>query len=364
MRKKVLVVVGTRPNFIKVTQFRKVAQMYDQFDLKILHTGQHYDHKMSSVFFEQFDLRPDDIFDLKSKTPASQIAEIITKLEEYCLEFKPDLIMVPGDVNSTLATAICANKLNIKLAHIESGLRSFDNEMPEENNRILTDLISDYLLVTEQSGLDNLSNEKKSKNKIHFVGNTMIDTIVAFTDKIDSSEILARLELEEKKFVLLTMHRPSNVDNEEGLLKLCKTIEGITKHFKIVFPIHPRTLNRAAEFGLVDRLTNNPKLVITDPLDYFSFQKLIKTSFLVLTDSGGIQEETTFYQVPCLTARNNTERPSTITEGTNELIKFEPDLILTKLKDAINGNIKSGKIPQYWDGQATKRIFEVLNKTL
>lgn len=363
MKKRILVVVGTRPNFIKITQFRRVAEKYsDELELRILHTGQHYDAKMSDVFFQQFEIEPDIYGNLKAKTPAAQMGEIMITLESICNEFKPDLIMVPGDVNSTLSTAITANKMGIPLAHIESGLRSLDREMPEEINRILTDEISDILLVTEQSGLDNLKAEGKPDGKVAFVGNTMIDTIVAFTPKIDACSILDDLKLSPKEFILMTMHRPSNVDHEEGLKKLITLIAELGKSFKVVFPIHPRTLNKAKGFGLHDQLVNLPNLIISEPMDYFSFQKLVKESFTVITDSGGIQEETTFYQVPCLTVRENTERPSTITLGTNELMPFDTAEILGKIEEMKAGKFKKGVVPPLWDGKATERIFEFILK--
>ncbi len=361
MKKKILVCIGTRPNFIKITQFRKIAKQYEEeIELKILHTGQHFDNKMSRVFFDQFDLQPDFIIDLEARSPASQMGEIMMKMEQFCKEFGPDLIMTPGDVNSTLAAALVANKLGIKLAHIESGLRSNDREMPEEINRILTDEISDFLFVTEQSGLDHLKKAGKSKEQILFVGNTMIDTLVAFSKKIDESKILHKLNVSEESYALMTMHRPSNVDSKAGLNKLIDTIAAIGRQMKIVFPIHPRTLNKAKEFQLEEKLTSNEQLILLEPLDYFAFQKLIKNCAVVLTDSGGIQEETTYYKIPCLTLRENTERPSTVEIGTNELIEFDPDLVELKLKEIKAGKFKSGEIPKFWDGKATERIFEKL----
>lgn len=359
--KRILVSIGTRPNFIKITQFRKVAAKYaDQIELRILHTGQHFDNKMSKVFFEQFDMQPDYVIDLESREPAKQMGEIISKISGICDEYQPDLIMTPGDVNSTLAAAITANKMGIPLAHIESGLRSWDREMPEEINRILTDEISDFLLVTEQSGIDNLTEAEVPKEKILHVGNTMIDTIVGFTEKIDASGILDEHDLKGKDFALMTMHRPSNVDHEAGLQKLIKTISVLTEKLKVLFPIHPRTLKKAAEFGLEEELRSNNRLILLEPLDYFSFQKLTKNAALVVTDSGGIQEETTFYQIPCLTLRKNTERPSTIDLGTNELIEFEPEIVAEKMQAVLEGKFKEGQIPPLWDGKATERIFEQL----
>jgi len=361
MKRKLLVVVGTRPNFIKVTQFRKVANSYSHlFDLKIVHTGQHFDSKMSSVFFEQFNLKPDFYITLETKTPNSQIAEIMLGLEKVCGNYSPDLMMVAGDVNSTLAASITANKLGIKLAHIESGLRSFDRTMPEEINRIITDEITDYYFVTENSGCENLIKEGKNKDNIFFVGNTMIDTLVGFSDNIDASEVLVEHNLESNSFILMTMHRPSNVDDREGLEKLISIIGIITDEYKLVFPIHPRTIKKIIELNLYKELENNKNLLLLEPLDYFSFQKLIKNSIAVITDSGGIQEETTFYQIPCLTLRENTERPSTIDIGTNELTPFKDEVIKEKIENIRKGEFKKGSVPKYWDGDATKRIFESL----
>ncbi|MGZ3899579.1 MAG: non-hydrolyzing UDP-N-acetylglucosamine 2-epimerase, partial [Bacteroidia bacterium] len=321
---KILVVIGTRPNFIKVTRFKEVASGYKNLDLKIVHTGQHYDNNMADVFFEQFNLVPDYFLNVGSGSPNFQVADIMIKLEQLInTTFKPDLILVVGDVNSTLAAAITANKCDIRLGHVESGLRSFDNTMPEEHNRVVTDKLSDIFFVTEPSGIKNLERESVSAEQIKFTGNTMIDTLVKFSAEIEQSSILEKLNLKSKQYVLTTLHRPATVDNKEGLTKMVQLFEIISSRYKIVFPIHPRTINNLKKFDLHDKLLSNKNLVITEPLDYFSFQKLIKYSQLVLTDSGGIQEESTFLQIPCLTLRNNTERPVTCTEGTNTLIKFD-----------------------------------------
>ena len=363
MQKNILVIIGTRPNFIKVTRFKEVALRYPNLNLKIVHTGQHYDATMADVFFEQFNLIPDYFLNVGTGSPNFQIADIMLKLEELIsTKFKPDLILVVGDVNSTLAGALTANKLNIRSAHIESGLRSFDNTMPEETNRILTDKVCDLFFVTEPSGLDNLTEEQVPNNRIKFVGNTMIDTLVAFTDKIEESDILEKLQVAPKQFILTTLHRPATVDFEEGLKKLITLFESITKKYKAVFPIHPRTVNNLKKFNLYERLIQNTNLIITQPLDYFAFQKLIKYSKFIITDSGGIQEESTFLQVPCLTLRNNTERPVTCTEGTNTLVKFDLSEIDGLISQIENGTYKKGKIPELWDGKATERIFAELNK--
>jgi UDP-N-acetylglucosamine 2-epimerase (non-hydrolysing) len=357
---KILVVVGTRPNFIKITQFRKAAAAHAGMDVKIVHTGQHFDEKMADVFFKQFSLIPDFFLNIEGGSPNSQMAAIMVGLEKVCLNYAPDLMIVVGDVNSTFAAALTANKMNIPIAHVESGLRSFDRTMPEEFNRLLTDVVSDIFFITEPSGEKNLLLEGVEKNRIHFVGNTMIDTLVAYRDQIDNSEILKLLGVEKKKYVLMTMHRPATVDSPDGLRKLSELINEVSGKYKIVFPVHPRTRQKAKEFGMLDRFTSNTQLLLTDPLDYFSFQALVKNASLILTDSGGIQEESTFLKVPCLTLRPNTERPVTVTKGTNELVPFDLDVIRKKINDIEQGSYKKGTIPKFWDGKASERIFNIL----
>lgn len=358
-----LIIIGTRPNFIKVTRFKEVAKQHPSLDLKIVHTGQHYDDKMADVFFKQFNLTPDYFLNIAQGSPNSQIAEIMLKLEELInTKFRPDLIVVVGDVNSTLAGALTANKMGIKLAHLESGLRSYDNTMPEEHNRIVTDKLANFFFVTEQSGYDNLKKDGITENQILFSGNTMIDTLVAFQHQIETSAILKELNVQEDKFVLMTMHRPATVDDKKGLLKLHELISYITTNYKIIFPIHPRTLKKLDEFALKNSFINNSNLILCEPLDYFSFQKLIKYSKFIVTDSGGIQEESTFVGKPCLTLRPNTERPVTVTEGTNTLVPFEMDIITKYISQIENGSYKKGLIPKLWDGKSTERILNFISK--
>lgn len=359
--KKLLIVVGTRPNFIKVTQFKKLAPARG-IEVKIVHTGQHYDARMSEVFFEQFGLVPDHFLEVPPGSPNQQMANIMLRLEEVVNAEKPDMIMVPGDVNSTFAAALTANKMGYPIGHLESGLRSFDRGMPEEINRVLTDEITNHYFVTEQSGLDNLEREKRT-GKVHFVGNTMIDTIVAFEEEIKNSDILEVHKLEPNDFVLMTIHRPAMVDHHDQLQKLCDLILNLAVERKVVFPIHPRTIKNLEMHELMWELKNHANVVLTEPLDYFAFQKLIATCRFIVTDSGGIQEESTFRQVPCLTLRPNTERPSTIEVGTNELVPFDLDVIQGKVQEILDGNFKKGEIPPLWDGRATERILDVL-KTL
>ncbi len=359
---KVLVVVGTRPNFIKITQFRRAAQAFPGVELKIVHTGQHFDEKMADVFFKQFDLTPDYFLGIGPSSPIKQMEEIRSGLEKICVQLQPDVMVVTGDVNSTLAAAETANKLNIKLAHVESGLRSFDSSMPEEHNRIVTDRLSDILFVTEKSGLENLANEGMDASRVHFVGNTMIDTMVAYKDKIGKSEIRNTLGIGKLKFVLMTMHRPATVDDPAGLRKLIELIAFVSEKYKVVFPIHPRTIKMATEFGLADKLSSIKGLIRTEPLDYFAFQHLILHCSFILTDSGGIQEESTFAGIPCLTLRPNTERPVTVDIGTNELVPFDLDIIRNKIDSIQNGSYKKGRIPELWDGKASERVMMVLSK--
>jgi UDP-N-acetylglucosamine 2-epimerase (non-hydrolysing) len=360
---KIFILVGTRPNFIKVTRFKDCASKFQGMEIKIIHTGQHYDEKMADIFFRQFNLVPDHYLNISQGSPNTQIAEIMLKLEELVKETgAPDLLLVPGDVNSTLGGALFANKSGIRLGHIEAGLRSFDNTMPEEFNRKLTDDLTDLYFVSEPSGLKHLKDEKHRPEKIHFVGNTMIDTMVACEKQIENCGVLEDMRLEKGKFVLMTMHRPATVDDRNELEKLIHLINFVTQKYRIVFPAHPRTLKKAAEFGLSEQLKNNSNLLLTDPLDYFSFQKLIKYCAFILTDSGGIQEESTFRQKPCLTLRPNTERPVTVDVGTNTLLGFNLDEIKKHIQSIESGTYKKGSIPDLWDGKATERILKILSE--
>lgn len=357
--KTIYILIGTRPNFIKVTQFKKSARNFN-VKISLIHTGQHFDVNMADIFFQELGIQPDYFLNIKPAEPSVQIAETITSLSSLILEIgKPDLFMVPGDVNSTLAGAIFANKNNIKLAHLESGLRSFDRTMPEEHNRILTDAIADKLFVTEQSGIDNLNLEKNAGD-VFFVGNTMIDTLVAFKKEINQSQILNKLKV-KRKYIVITIHRPSNVDNIEGLKKLHQLFLELSKKYDLLFPVHPRTLKNIENNQLIDEFKNIQGLQFLPPMGYFDFQNIVKNSSFVLTDSGGIQEETTFLKIPCLTLRPNTERPITCSMGTNTLIDFNIDKILNYVEQIEMGTYKKGTIPQLWDGKATERILRIIS---
>lgn len=354
---KILIVIGTRPNFIKVTRFKEVASSFYNLDIEIVHTGQHYDQKMANVFFEQFGLLPDHVLKLKGQFASSQMANMIQGLSQRVSEVKPDYILVPGDVNSTLAGALVANREGIRLGHLESGLRSFDRTMPEEVNRILVDQMADDYFVTEESGLKNLDLEGLSRKDpvttTTLVGNTMIDTLVKFDDHIKRSDILKRHGLTDEQFILMTMHRPATVDNADGLKFLQSLLEKVSSRYPVVLPMHPRTRARIASFNLTSEFNALKNLLILDPLDYFAFQRLVLGAKTILTDSGGIQEESTFRQVPCITLRPNTERPVTCDMGTNQLIGLDEQAIIHALE-----NPKSGKIPPMWDGKSTERVLQ------
>lgn len=363
--KKILTVVGTRPNIIKITQFHRVVKNYPQLEHQLVHTGQHFSANMSDVFFEELQLPlPNYSFEIDRSSVITQIADMMKGLETVVTGYKPNLILVVGDVNSTLAASVVANKMEIPFAHIESGLRSFDRTMPEEHNRLVTDSLADYYFVTEQKAYQNLMNEGKDPSKLFFVGNTMIDTLVAYDEEIKNSKILQKLDLTPKAYTLITMHRPGNVDTYEGLVKLEQLLLSLSEQIKIVFPIHPRTLNNLKKFGLGEKIENNKNLLLTEPSGYLDFQHLILHAKYVITDSGGIQEETTYRQIPCITLRPNTERPITQDLGSNTLLEFELNTIMALIGNINEGNYKNSSLPPYWDGKSSERIFEQLNKIL
>ena len=358
-------VVGARPNFMKVAPLHRAFEAHPRFVSRIVHTGQHYDERMSDIFFRQLEMpEPHLYLGVGSGTHAEQTARVMTAFERVLAEERPDLVLVVGDVNSTLACSLVAVKQHVPVAHVEAGLRSGDRSMPEEINRIVTDSISDFLFVTEQSGLDNLAAEGTPAEKVFFVGNVMIDALVQFREKAARTTILDDLGLDPASYVLMTMHRPANVDREEGLAALLETLEALAAHRPVVFPIHPRTRNRFGDFGMADRLKAIENLRLLEPLGYLEFLRLMEQAAVVVTDSGGIQEETTFLKVPCLTLRENTERPVTIDLGTNELMPLDPARIARRVA-AIRANGRlPGAAPPLWDGQAARRIVAVLDTLL
>ncbi|HLC60546.1 MAG TPA: UDP-N-acetylglucosamine 2-epimerase (non-hydrolyzing) [Candidatus Nanoarchaeia archaeon] len=362
---KVLSVVGTRPNFVKISALANEF-LNHKVNHVLVHTGQHYDKEMSKLFFDDLKLpKPDINLEVGSGTYSEQLGNIIIGLGKVLKDQRPDLVIVVGDVNSTFAGALVAKQLGIKVAHVESGLRSFDLAMPEEINRMLTDRISDMLFTTEESGNKNLINEGVDKKKIFFAGNVMIDTLLAHRKKSSRSDILNKLKLNKKEYCVLTLHRPSNVDSESGLRKILSIIEKLQDEIKIVFPVHPRTRKNIEAFGLNKKIYSMKNLVVTEPLGYLDFLQLMDKSKLVLTDSGGIQDETTILGVPCITLRENTERPVTLEEGTNLLVSTDAAKVIKKSLEVINNKIKlKGRIPKFWDGNAAKRIVKIILKEI
>lgn len=363
MKKNITLVVGARPNFMKAAPLLKELERFpDEFNITLIHTGQHYDYNLSQLFFEDLKMPESDIYlGIGSGTHATQTAHIMVALEKEFIKLQPDLVIVFGDINSTLATAVVTAKLGIKLAHVEAGLRSFDNTMPEEINRIVTDRLADYHFVTEQAGVDNLLTEGINKEHIFLCGNIMIDSLVKSLEHLGQSNILDTLSLQEKNFVTVTMHRPSNVDNKTQLEKFLIAFNNLSKKLPVVFPIHPRTKKMITEFGF-NNLITAPQFMIIEPLGYLDFLNLLVSSALVITDSGGIQGDTTYLHVPCLTIRSNTEQPVTISQGTNSLCGDNTDLLLEKIDEVLSGNYKQGSIPEFWDGKTASRIVEYLRE--
>lgn len=359
---KVISVVGARPNFMKVAPLHRAMVEHGGFQSMIVHTGQHYDAKMSDVFFEQLEMpRPDVYLGIGGGSHAVQTAKVMIAFEEIVIQEKPDYILVVGDVNSTLAASIVAAKCHIPVIHVEAGLRSFDREMPEEINRIVTDSISSLLFVTEDSGVQNLMQEGVSHEKVHMVGNVMIDSLIHFREKSKASSILSDLGLSPKDYILVTMHRPANVDTHEGLQEILHVLEKCSKFKDVVFAVHPRTLHNFDRFGLISPLKQIQNLHLIEPLGYLEFLNLMENAMALVTDSGGVQEETTFLGVPCLTLRDSTERPVTVDLGTNQLLPLSAHVVGEKLQEVIDGNAKKGTIPPLWDGKTAQRIVRIID---
>jgi len=362
---KILNVAGARPNFMKIAPLMQEMKKHAEIAPILVHTGQHYDDKMSTLFFEELHIpKPEIDLEVGSASHAVQTAKIMMAFEPVLLQEQPDLVVVVGDVNSTIGCALPAVKLRIPVAHVEAGLRSFDRTMPEEINRVLTDAISEYLFVTEPSGEENLLREGIPPEKIYFVGNVMIDTLLANKAQADQSPILEELQLCPQKYALLTLHRPSNVDVQANLLGILAALADIQTHIPIVFPVHPRTRKRIEEFGLTARVASMRDFRLIEPLGYLDFLKLLAEAKLVLTDSGGIQEETTILNVPCLTLRENTERPITVQQGTNVIVGIEPQRIIAESLNILHGKLFSPKMPDLWDGKAAERIINILMEKL
>jgi UDP-N-acetylglucosamine 2-epimerase (non-hydrolysing) len=355
---KYILVAGARPNFMKVAPIMEAFRVRGQGQVLLVHTGQHYDDKMSDNFFADLQIpKPDLNLGVGSGSHAQQTAQVMIGFEEVCIENRPDWVIVVGDVNSTLACALAAKKLGICVAHVEAGLRSTDMSMPEEINRLCTDAISDLLFTTDKMADENLRREGVSEERIHFVGNTMIDTLLRNIDKALSMPLPA--ELKAREYAVLTLHRPSNVDSKPKLTALVEALIEISRLIPIVFPTHPRTRYNLQQFGLEDTLRDS-QIKLIGPLSYLPFIGLTARSRLVLTDSGGIQEETTVLGIPCITMRSNTERPITCTMGTNILVGNEPERIRSAVFAALNASSRKNTLPEKWDGNAAMRIVDVL----
>lgn len=360
---KILNIVGARPTFMKVAPLHHALERAGHESL-ILHTGQHYDPQMSKVFFDDLGMpKPDVYLGVGSGSHAVQTAEVMRGFEPALLETKPDLVVVVGDVNSTVACSLVAIKLGFPVAHIEAGLRSFDRRMPEEINRLVTDAIADYLFVTEPSGLVNLAHEGVPTERVFMVGNLMIDSLVGHLEQARRLPIRREMGLADGRYAVATLHRPSNVDDPVAFGKLVDLLVGIAAEVPVVFPIHPRSRKQAEAFGLLDRLEASD-IRLTGPLGYLEFLNLLDGSGLVVTDSGGIQEETTYLGVPCLTLRENTERPVTVEIGTNRLFGNDTAAAAQAAHDILRGEAKPGRIPDGWDGHAAERIVAILEQLL
>lgn len=360
---KCVIVAGARPNFMKIAPLCHEFDKHDDMDYVIVHTGQHYDENMSKVFFDELQIpRPDINLNVGSQSHAVQTAQIMIGFEKVILDENPDCVIVVGDVNSTIACALVAAKLHIPVAHVEAGLRSFNMNMPEEINRVLTDHISSFLFTSCLDANENLINEGISKDKIFFVGNVMIDTLLNSRKLSEKSSILTDMNLQFKEYGVLTMHRPSNVDSKENISILISALEEVQKKIKIIYPVHPRTRNRIEKFGFEQRLQNMENLMMIDPIGYLDFLHLMANSRFVITDSGGIQEETTILGIPCFTIREETERPVTLESGTNEIIGLNGNRLISHISDLLNNNYINKLIPEKWDGKASNRIVDILIK--
>jgi UDP-N-acetylglucosamine 2-epimerase (non-hydrolysing) len=356
-------VVGARPNFMKVAPILAAAARRPEFRCQLVHTGQHYDERMSTLFFRELGLpEPDEYLGIGSGNHAEQTARVMLAFDAVLERQPTDLALVVGDVNSTLACAMVAAKRGVKVAHVEAGLRSRDRAMPEEINRILTDQISDLLFTTERSAGDNLEAEGVHPDRIHFVGNVMIDTLLSHRDRARRNDILERLELTPHTYALCTLHRPSNVDTPAAAENTVLALEAVAARLPVVLPFHPRTQAKLQQFGLLERVQGHASVTVVEPLGYLEFIALMDQSRLVFTDSGGVQEETTALGVPCLTFRENTERPVTVTEGTNRLVGLSPRAAAAAVDELLAGRGPVGCVPELWDGRAAERILSVLQE--
>jgi UDP-N-acetylglucosamine 2-epimerase (non-hydrolysing) len=364
-RADIHLVAGARPNFIKIAPLLTQLQKHPYFHPTLVHTGQHYDQTMSQAFFQDLGLRPPDVnLEVGSGSQAQQTGRIMMAYERLLLDQPSDLVMVVGDVNSTVACSLVAAKLHIPVAHVEAGLRSFDRTMPEEINRILTDAISDYLFTTCSDADHNLLREGIPPEKVFFVGNVMIDSLMRIREKARRSDVLERLGLDDRGYALMTLHRPSNVDQETTLRGILGAVEEIQIHLPVVLPAHPRTRKMLRHFGLEQRMAGLHNVKLLDPVGYIDFIRMMDRARLVLTVSVGIQEESTVLGIPCLTLRENTERPVTVRQGTNRVVGSDPECIVAATKQILQEKTRPTQIPPLWDGAAADRIVEILSKSM
>jgi UDP-N-acetylglucosamine 2-epimerase (non-hydrolysing) len=358
---KAVIVVGARPNFMKAAPLIREFSKRGTVDILFVHTGQHYDSNMSKVFFDDLELpQPDIYLEVGSGTHAEQTARVMVEFEKVIMREDVDLIIVVGDINSTLACSLVGAKQHIPVAHIEAGLRSFDKNMPEEINRMVTDILSDYCFTTSPEAETNLNREGIGEERIFFVGNIMIDSLKYYIEKAEESNILETLELEKEEYILVTLHRPSNVDDPDQFRSLYNVLVELSESNTVVFPVHPRTKKIIESAALPFNRPSSLKLI--EPVGYLDFLKLMKYSGIVVTDSGGIQEETTVLGVPCLTVRNNTERPITIEMGTNTLVGTDPGDLLLAAREVLTSDRKNCTIPPLWDGKTAGRIADIIEK--
>ncbi len=360
-RLRIINIVGARPNLVKIAPLMREMKRHSEIEPVLVHTGQHYDEKLSDIFFRQMGIpEPDVNLEVGSGSHTWQTAEILKRIESVLLERKPDLILVVGDVNSTIAVSLAAAKMGLPIAHVEAGLRSFDRTMPEEINRLLTDALADYLFVTEEDAIENLLREGRPRERIYLVGNVMIDALRQFLPVAQKSRVGEELALLDGSgyipFAVLTLHRPSNVDSPETLAKILDAIGAVAEKLPVIFPVHPRTQEKLRSGGS----KRYGQLRMIPPVGYLDFLCLMSRARFVLTDSGGIQEETTALGVPCLTLRENTERPVTVSQGTNQVVGTDPAKIIASARAILAGKTKTGRIPPFWDGHAAERIIEVL----
>jgi UDP-N-acetylglucosamine 2-epimerase (non-hydrolysing) len=358
--RKVVLIAGARPNFMKIAPLidaiKKAQGLGKKIEYTLVHTGQHYDSKMSDDFFVQLGIpQPNINLEAGGGSQSEQTAAIMIRFEKYLIENPTDLVLVVGDVTSTLACSIVAKKLNTRVAHVEGGIRSGDMTMPEEINRLVTDSISDYFFTTSEIANENLIREGKRKEQIYFVGNTMIDTLLKNADRFRKPDCWDNLSLIPQKYIVITLHRPSNVDRKEQIESIFAAIESSIGDLPIIFPVHPRTRKNIESFGIT-----TSKIKLIDPMGYLEFNFLVKNALGVITDSGGVTEETTVMGVPCITLRDSTERPETCTIGTNELIGTMPNAIIPAILKLKSGNWKKGGIPELWDGRTSERIVNIL----